>query len=39
MAARKLELFVDPEKPIVVMKRVFDAPRRLVFEAKTKPST
>jgi uncharacterized protein YndB with AHSA1/START domain len=37
MAARKLELFVDPEKPIVIMKRVFDAPRRLVFEAKTKP--
>ena len=36
MAARKTEFIVDPNKPTVVMRRVFDAPRRLVFEAMTK---
>jgi uncharacterized protein YndB with AHSA1/START domain len=37
MAARKTEFIVDPKRPTVVMKRVFDAPRRLVFEAMTRP--
>jgi hypothetical protein len=27
MAARKTEFVIDPKKPTVVMKRVFDAPR------------
>lgn len=37
MAARKVEFVVDPVKPNVTMKRVFDAPRRLVWEAMTRP--
>jgi uncharacterized protein YndB with AHSA1/START domain len=37
MAARKTEFTVDREGLKVVMKRIFDAPRRLVFEAMTKP--
>jgi uncharacterized protein YndB with AHSA1/START domain len=37
MATNKTTFTVDPEKPIVVMTRAFDAPRHLVFDAKTKP--
>jgi uncharacterized protein YndB with AHSA1/START domain len=37
MAGRKLEVFAEPGKPTIVMRRSFDAPRRLVFEAMTKP--
>ena len=37
MAARKTEFTVDRVGLKVVIKRVFDAPRRLVFEAMTKP--
>jgi uncharacterized protein YndB with AHSA1/START domain len=37
MAAEETRFAVDPAKPTVVMTRVFDAPRRLVFEAMTKP--
>ena len=33
MAARRTEFVTDPGEPTVVMTRVFDAPRRLVFEA------
>ncbi len=36
MAARKTDFVTEPGKPTVVMTRVFDAPRRLVFEALTK---
>ncbi len=35
--AEKTRLIVEPGKPTIVMTRVFDAPRRLVFEAWTKP--
>jgi uncharacterized protein YndB with AHSA1/START domain len=37
MAARRTEFVIDPKKPTVLMKRVFDAPRRLVWEAMTRP--
>lgn len=37
MAARKTDFVAEPGKPTVVMTRVFDAPRRLVFEALTRP--
>jgi uncharacterized protein YndB with AHSA1/START domain len=37
MAARKTEFTTPPGEPIVVITRVFDAPRRLVFDALTKP--
>lgn len=37
MAGRKTSFVAEPGKPIVVMTRVFDAPRRLVFEAMTRP--
>jgi uncharacterized protein YndB with AHSA1/START domain len=37
MAARKTEFTTPPGEPIVVITRVFDAPRRLVFEAMTRP--
>jgi uncharacterized protein YndB with AHSA1/START domain len=37
MAAKKTEFIVDPAQPTVVMKRVFDAPRKLVYEAMTNP--
>jgi uncharacterized protein YndB with AHSA1/START domain len=37
MAAKKVEFIIDPAQPTVVMKRVFDAPRRLVYEAMTNP--
>lgn len=37
MAAGKTEFVTDPKEPTVVMTRVFAAPRRLVFEALTKP--
>jgi uncharacterized protein YndB with AHSA1/START domain len=37
MAARKTEFVINPKKPTVVMKRVFDAPRSLVWEAMTRP--
>ncbi len=31
------EIIVDPDQPTLVIKRVFNAPRKLVFEAWTKP--
>jgi uncharacterized protein YndB with AHSA1/START domain len=37
MAAKKTEFIIDPGKPTVTMRRVFDAPRRLVWEAMTRP--
>lgn len=37
MAGRKTEFVTSPGEPTVVMTRVFDAPRRLVFEAMTRP--
>src|SRR3972149_8611178 len=33
----KNSIVVEPGKPAIVLARVFDAPRRLVFEAWTKP--
>ena len=33
----KTSIIVEPGKPTIVITRVFDAPRRLVFEAWTKP--
>lgn len=33
----RTRLSAEPEKPTIVMTRVFDAPRRLVFEAWTRP--
>ena len=30
-------LTIDPIQPITIIKRVFNAPRRLVFEAYTHP--
>ncbi len=35
--AEKTSIIVEPGKPTIVITRVFDAPRRLVFEAWTKP--
>lgn len=35
--ARKLEIIADPDKPTIVTRRVFDAPRELVFKAWTTP--
>ena len=35
--SRKLEVIADPDKPTIVTRRTFDAPRALVFEAWTKP--
>src|SRR5262245_24319619 len=35
--ARTLELVAEPGKPTIVLTRVFGAPRRLVFEAFTRP--
>ena len=32
-----VEIVAEPGKPTIVMTRVFDAPRRLVFEVLTKP--
>jgi uncharacterized protein YndB with AHSA1/START domain len=37
VTSRKLELIVDPDKPIFTTRRVVDAPRALVFDAFTKP--
>ena len=37
MAARTLEVVAEPESPTIVITRDFDAPRRLVFEAWTRP--
>lgn len=37
MAGRRTDFVTEPGKPTVVMTRVFDAPRRLVFEAMTRP--
>lgn len=37
MPAEKTEYAFDPAKPTIVTTRVFDAPRRLVWEALTKP--
>jgi uncharacterized protein YndB with AHSA1/START domain len=34
---RKTSFVKEPGKPTIVMQRVFDAPRKLVFEAWTKP--
>jgi uncharacterized protein YndB with AHSA1/START domain len=38
MGAKKTEFIVDPSQPTVVMKRIFDAPRHLVYEAMTNPA-
>jgi uncharacterized protein YndB with AHSA1/START domain len=35
--AEKTKIIVEPGTPTIVITRVFDAPRRLVFEAWTKP--
>jgi uncharacterized protein YndB with AHSA1/START domain len=35
--SRKLEIIADPDKPTIVSRRTFDAPRALVFDAWTKP--
>jgi uncharacterized protein YndB with AHSA1/START domain len=37
MAADKLEYTIDKDRPSVTIKRVFPYPRKLVFEAMTKP--
>lgn len=37
VARSRLTLVAEPAQPTIVMTRVFDAPRRLVFEAYTKP--
>lgn len=37
MAAERTDYEYDPAKPTIVMTRVFDAPRRLVWEAMTRP--
>jgi len=37
MSQRKLEVVADPGSPRIVMRRVLDAPRTLVFDAFTKP--
>ncbi len=37
MAAEKTDYVYDPSQPTIVVTRVFDAPRRLVWEAMTKP--
>jgi uncharacterized protein YndB with AHSA1/START domain len=37
MTTNKVTLSLDPEKPILVIQRIFDAPRHVVFEAVTKP--
>ena len=36
-AKRSLEIIAEPGEPTIVMKRVFDAPARFVFDAHTKP--
>ena len=36
--AEKLDLTVEPGSPLIVMSRVFDAPRDLVFQAYTDPA-
>jgi len=35
--AEKTSILVEPGKPTIVITRIFDAPRRLVFEAWTRP--
>ena len=37
LASKKLEVIAEPDKPTIVTRRVFDAPRALVFDAWTKP--
>jgi uncharacterized protein YndB with AHSA1/START domain len=37
MSAEKVHLTVDEHQPAVIMTRLFHAPRRLVFEALTRP--
>lgn len=37
MTKRKLEVVAEPDRPIIVTRRVLDAPRELVFEAFTRP--
>jgi uncharacterized protein YndB with AHSA1/START domain len=37
MPSEKTDYVFDPAKPTIVMTRVFDAPRRLVWDALTKP--
>jgi uncharacterized protein YndB with AHSA1/START domain len=34
---RKMKLTAEPGKPTIVLERVFDAPRRLVYQAVTTP--
>lgn len=36
-ASRSVEIVAEPGQRTIVMRRVFDAPRRLVYEALTKP--
>lgn len=36
-AKRSLEILAEPGEPTIVMKRVFDAPARFVFDAHTRP--
>ena len=36
-SSRKLEVIADPDRPTIVTRRTFDAPRALVFDAWTKP--
>ena len=36
-SSKKLEVIADPDKPTIVTRRTFDAPRALVFDAWTKP--
>jgi uncharacterized protein YndB with AHSA1/START domain len=35
--AKKLEIIAPPDEPTILTRRVFDAPRELVFEAWTNP--
>ena len=37
MAGKNLEIIAPPNEPIIQTRRVFDAPRELVFEAWTNP--
>lgn len=37
MQRRKLEVIADPDRPTILTRRTFDAPRALVFEAWTRP--
>jgi uncharacterized protein YndB with AHSA1/START domain len=37
VAPRKLEIIAPPDEPTITTRRVFDAPRELVFDAWTRP--